>query len=167
MTCVESEAETVRERDDRTSSLPKLAPECRYCPAPWGAERAVASAGVSRVTIRSVRLHNLTFDAGDPVALAAFWAAVLGRPVSEGANEFFATIERTATEPALLFIRVPEAKTAKNRMHVDLDCDDLASARQRLEALGAQFVHEKDEFGVQWLTFRDPEGNEFCVASHR
>jgi predicted enzyme related to lactoylglutathione lyase len=114
-----------------------------------------------------VRLYNVTFDAADPVALATFWSAVLERPVSEGANEFFATIERTATDPALLFLRVPERKRAKNRMHLDLDSDDLAHARGQLEELGASFLHEKNEFGLRWMTFQDPEGNEFCVAAHR
>ena len=114
-----------------------------------------------------MRLHNVTFDAHDPVALAAFWSAVIERPVSDGANEFFAGIDRTGTDPAWLFIRVPEGKTAKNRLHVDLDCDDLAAARAQVEGLGASFVHEKDEYGVRWMTFRDPEGNEFCVASHQ
>ena len=61
---------------------------------------------------------------------------------------------------------MPEGKTAKNRMHLDLDCDDLAGGRSQLESLGATFVHEKDEFGVNWMTFRDPEGNEFCVAAN-
>ena len=113
-----------------------------------------------------MRLYNLTFDAADPPALAAFWGSVLGRPVMDGANQFFAAIDRTDTAPALLFIRVPEAKTAKNRMHVDLDCDDLLAERQRLAELGAVFVHEQDQFGVHWMTFQDPEGNEFCVAVH-
>ena len=39
-------------------------------------------------------------------------------------------------------------------------------ARQRVEELGATFVHEKDEYGVHWMTFHDPEGNEFCVGAH-
>jgi predicted enzyme related to lactoylglutathione lyase len=65
----------------------------------------------------------------------------------------------------VIFIKVPEGKSAKNQMHVDLDCDDLADARGRLEGLGASFVHERDEQGVHWMTFQDPEGNEFCVAA--
>lgn len=113
-----------------------------------------------------MQIYNLTFDAHDPVELARFWSAVLERPVADGANEFFATIDRSPTSPALLFLRVPEAKTAKNRLHLDLDCDDLSVARARLEGLGASFVHEKDEFGVHWMTFDDPEGNELCVAAH-
>ena len=61
---------------------------------------------------------------------------------------------------------VEESKVAKNRIHVDLDCPDLDAERTRLLGLGAEFVHEKHEFGLRWMTFRDPEGNEFCAAQH-
>jgi predicted enzyme related to lactoylglutathione lyase len=118
-----------------------------------------------RSRVGRVRVYNLTFDAHDPPALAEFWSAVLERPVG-GTREFFAFIDRTDAEPAVIFIQVPEGKTAKNRLHLDLDCDDLDVARERLEGFGASFVHEKDEHGVHWLTFRDPEGNEFCVGAH-
>jgi Glyoxalase-like domain len=60
-----------------------------------------------------------------------------------------------------------EGKTAKNRFHLDLDTETLDGLRPRLEGLGATFVHEKDEYGIHWLTFQDPEGNEFCVGAHR
>jgi predicted enzyme related to lactoylglutathione lyase len=106
----------------------------------------------------------MTFDAADPPALAAFWSAVLERPVSDESSDFAAFIDRTETEPAVLFIKVPEGKTAKNRFHLDLDCPDLAAARAQLEGLGASFVHEQHEYGLHWMTFQDPEGNEFCVA---
>jgi predicted enzyme related to lactoylglutathione lyase len=109
-------------------------------------------------------IHNVTFDADDPPALAAFWAAVLEREVAPGASEFVAML--TGDAPNFLFIKVPEGKTAKNRMHLDLDCPDLAAERRRVETLGATFVHEKDEWGVHWMTFTDPEGNEFCIAKH-
>ena len=61
-----------------------------------------------------MRLYNLTFDAHDPTALAEFWSAVLERPIG-GTGEFFAFIDRTPTDPAVLFIKVPEEKIAKNR----------------------------------------------------
>jgi predicted enzyme related to lactoylglutathione lyase len=83
--------------------------------------------------------------------------------VPEGAGEFVAVLPGS---PNWLFLKVPESKTAKNRMHVDLQCDDLAAERERLLGLGATFVHEKDEYGVHWMTFQDPEGNEFCAAEH-
>ena len=91
---------------------------------------------------------------------------MVGRPVNPEANEYFARIDGNGAEPNLLFIQVPETKAGKNRLHIDLDADDLNAARERLDGLGAQFVHEKDEYGIQWLTFRDPEGNEFCVGTH-
>jgi len=112
-------------------------------------------------------IQNVTFDCSDPPTLAAFWASVLEREVAPGASEFVAIIPGAAPgTPNFLFIRVPEGKTAKNRMHLDLDVADLVAERARLEALGARFVHDKDEWGVHWNTFTDPEGNEFCVATH-
>jgi predicted enzyme related to lactoylglutathione lyase len=108
----------------------------------------------------------VTFDVRDAAARARFWAEVVGRPVNPEANEYFARIDGNGAEPNLLFIQVPEEKAGKHRVHVDLDADDLDAARERLDGLGAQFVHEKDEHGIQWLTFRDPEGNEFCVGTH-
>jgi len=108
-------------------------------------------------------LHNITFDCRDAARLAEFWSAILDRPIADGASEHFAMLPG---EPNFLFIQVPEVKVAKNRCHIDLDSADLASERERLEALGATFVHEKDEFGIHWITFQDPQGNEFCVGSH-
>ena len=113
-----------------------------------------------------MRLFNVTFDVRDAAALAGFWAEVIGRPVEPEANEYFARIDGDGAGPNLLFIQVPEDKSGKNRVHIDLDAEDLGAARERLQGLGAVFVHEKDEYGLQWLTFRDPEGNEFCVGSH-
>jgi len=113
-----------------------------------------------------VRLFNVTFDVRDAAAQAAFWSAVVERPVDEGAGEQFARIQGDEANPNLLFIQVPEDRTAKNRVHIDLDAPNLDAVRERLEGLGAEFVHEKDEYGLRWFTFRDPEGNEFCVGSH-
>ena len=69
-------------------------------------------------------------------------------------------------EQNLLFLQVPEGRVAKNRVHLDLEVDDLDEARGRAEPLGAKVVHEKDEYGVHWFTYQDPEGNEFCMAAH-
>lgn len=113
-----------------------------------------------------MRVFNVTFDVRDAVAQAAFWSAVVERPVDEGAVEQFARIAGDEANPNLLFIQVPEGRAGKNRVHIDLDAPDLGAARERLEGLGAEFVHDKDEYGIAWITFRDPEGNEFCVGSH-
>src|SRR5262245_4013742 len=113
-------------------------------------------------------LFNITFDSADPPTLAAFWAAVLETRVEDGANEFVAVLGGSPADgrPNWLFLKVPEDKAAKNRVHPDLGAPDLVAERARLEGLGARFVHEKNEYGVHWMTFTDPEGNEFCVGEH-
>jgi catechol 2,3-dioxygenase-like lactoylglutathione lyase family enzyme len=110
-----------------------------------------------------MRIHNVTFDCANAEKVAGFWAELLGRSPAEGSGEHYAYLPG---EPNLLFLRVPEGRVAKNRVHLDLDVDDLDQARARAESLGATLVHEKDEYGVHWLTYQDPEGNEFCIAAH-
>ena len=110
-----------------------------------------------------MRVFNVTFDCRDAAALAGFWAEALEREVDDGADESFA---RVRGEPNLLFLQVPEPTPGKNRVHLDLDADGLAAARRRLEALGARLLDEREGRGLRWLTFADPEGNEFCVGSH-
>ena len=66
----------------------------------------------------------------------------------------------------MMFIAVPEAKSVKNRVHLDLDADDREAEVRRLIELGATHIHDKDEWGISWTTLADPEGNEFCVGQH-
>ena len=93
-----------------------------------------------------------------------FWSQALGLPVKDGASPFFAALDGRATGPTWLFLAVPEGKTAKNRMHIDLEADDRAAEVKRLSALGGTHVADKDEWGMQWTVMHDPEGNEFCVS---
>lgn len=109
-------------------------------------------------------IGSITVDCGDAASLAAFWAGVLGSEVGEGASEHFATVVNPDPGPGMMFIQVPERKTTKNRMHLDLAATDRTAEVERLVALGAEHVHDKDEWGHQWTTLRDPEGNEFCVS---
>lgn len=114
-------------------------------------------------------LRNVTFDCTDPARVADFWSAVLDRPVDPGGNEWIRTIgqhDRTVG-PAWLFLRVPEPKAAKNRVHVDLSTADREQEVARLVALGATRVADKNEWGAQWTVMADPEGNEFCVTANR
>lgn len=114
----------------------------------------------------------VTLDCANALTLAEFWSAVLGRPIDEGepaASPFFARIAASDGDdagPMMMFIQVPEPKTVKNRTHLDLGTDDREAEVKRLLELGATRVHDKDEWGVQWTTLADPEGNEFCVAEH-
>ena len=109
-------------------------------------------------------LANITFDCADAGALAAFWSAALERPVDDGASAFFATIGAAEPGPTLMFLKVGEPKTAKNRCHLDLTADDREAECKRLLDLGARHVSEHDEYGHRWTVLLDPSDNEFCVA---
>ena len=114
----------------------------------------------------ALHLHSITFDAADPQVLAGFWAGVTGYR-TETVNEFVAILSGDGSiGPGLMFIKVPEGKTAKNRMHVDLGSPDLDGETERVLGLGAELVGRYEEYGVTWASFRDPEGNEFCIGEH-
>jgi hypothetical protein len=97
--------------------------------------------------------------------VAGFWSAVLESPVDEGANAFFATIDNHVDgKPSWFFLKVPEGKTGKNRVHVDLKSDGREKAVASLMELGATRLSDHDEWGAVWTVMADPEGNEFCVG---
>jgi Glyoxalase-like domain len=113
------------------------------------------------------RIGNVAFDCGDVLKMATFWSAVLGRPIDESSSDEFATIggaDEHRVEPAWYFNRVPEAKRAKNRVHLDLVDPDPATV-DRLLALGATTVANHRVGSHRWIVMQDPEGNEFCVAA--
>ena len=113
----------------------------------------------------SISLHSITFDAADPVALATFWSAALDRPVADGASEWFAQLAPNRRTAGMMFIRVPEGRTAKNRVHLDLAAADREAEVQRLVGLGATRHDEHDEQGIRWTVMEDVEGNVFCVGA--
>ncbi len=109
-------------------------------------------------------VKSVTFDCADALVLARFWARALGTDVDEDSTSAKAYVEPAGWGgPSLWFQRVPEPKSAKNRMHFDLRApggrvqDEVA----RLERLGATAVGRDDDIVVM----QDPEGNEFCVES--
>jgi hypothetical protein len=115
----------------------------------------------------TVTVAHITFDAADAAALAEFWSGVLERPVDEGATDGFATIGMSGAEPmrpVFMFIQVPEPRTGKNRIHVDLHATDPQAAVDRVVALGATKVGEFDEYGTAWTTLADSEGNLFDIS---
>ncbi len=114
----------------------------------------------------TITLNNVTLDCDEPQKVAAFWSDALGRPIDDDASEFFVSIGmRDQTQTGWFFIKVPERKSVKNRAHFDLHAADREAEVERLLALGATKVGDYDEYGARWTTFRDVEGNEFCVAS--
>jgi predicted enzyme related to lactoylglutathione lyase len=114
----------------------------------------------------TLEFGQITFDCSDADGLARFWSQLMDAPVDDGASEFFATVGRNAGRvPVLMFIKVPEAKTVKNRVHLDLRASDLADQVARAVALGATHLGDHDEYGMTWATLRDPEGNEFDIGA--
>ena len=112
-------------------------------------------------------LTMIQVDAEDPAALAQFWSAVLGRPVAEplGDPPHYVGLEPADGEVAVSFVRVPEAKATKNRLHFDVFVADVDRAQESVEALGGVHVPVTDfhEYGFHWRQMTDPEGNEFCL----
>jgi predicted enzyme related to lactoylglutathione lyase len=106
-------------------------------------------------------IKSVSFDASDALALARFWAAVFGSDVDEDSTTETAFVEAAGWGgPNIWFTRVPEPKTAKNRMHFDLRAPGAVTAEvSRLQELGATVVRSYPGHTVM----QDPEGNEFCV----
>lgn len=114
-------------------------------------------------------IGQVNVDCAEPLALAGWWAEVLGWTVNAEDGPDFVSIEDPSpggpVRQEILFARVPEAKTVKNRLHLDLrpaDDTDQATELQRLLDLGAR--HADVGQGEQtWHVLADPEGNEFCL----
>ncbi len=109
---------------------------------------------------------GLVLDCADPGRLAEFWASALDYVNVGAAGAYVMLLPDGRPGPKLLLQRVPEPKTAKNRMHLDIDAIDIEAEASRLEVLGAHRVRgdTMHEHGTTWILMADPEGNEFCVC---
>lgn len=108
--------------------------------------------------------EQIIVDSSDPIALGQWWAEALGWVVVDKTEEIVEIRPEPDRLPGLLFVPVPEGKTAKNRLHPDFRPDDQEAEVARLIALGARRAEPAQE-GQHWVTLFDPEGNEFCVLS--
>ncbi len=138
---------------------------------------------------------QIVFDAGDPALLAEFWIEALGYVIQppppefdswddwarameipeENRNDASAIVDPDGRGPRIFIQRVPEGKTAKNRVHLDVNVgggpgtpleerrDRVDIEVERLVSLGASVVGPMDLRGEYWVVLQDPEGNEFCV----
>ncbi|HYZ92989.1 MAG TPA: VOC family protein [Actinomycetota bacterium] len=112
------------------------------------------------------RKIGLVLDCHDPEALAAFWAPALGYNHIGSVENYALLLSDDGASPKLLLQRVPEDKTIKNRMHLDIEIADVDAEVERLEGLGAKRLEagSRSEHGTKWVIMTDPEGNEFCVC---
>ena len=116
----------------------------------------------------AIRWQCVCVDSADPARIAPFGEQALGwRRTYDSPDEVVleppAGSPEDGVAPDLLFLRVPEAKSGKNRLHLDLRPDDQAAEVARLEGLGARRVSVGQGTGVSWVVLADPDGNEFCV----
>ncbi len=113
----------------------------------------------------SIKLHAVTFDCADPVALSTFWSAFLGREPDPAQVPDIVTIGRDDGHPFDVFQKLDDLSTGLNRAHVDFSTPDLDSETERLLGLGATLVQKVEEHGIRFFTFADPEGNKFDVMA--
>jgi len=123
------------------------------------------------------KFTELAIDCADPGGLARFWCSVLDYAVQHEDDEFVAIgsplmpegkKHRGPVPPVLTFAHVPEGKTVKNRVHLDVNPTDRSQDEEiaRLIGLGATVVNDnRPQFS--WVTLADPEGNEFDVLADR
>ena len=124
-----------------------------------------------KATSRIARLDTVTIDCNDPEKLATFWAAVFGTQEEWRGGDPVQYIDLSETDgsPKLRFQRVPEAKTVKDRIHLDLRVDDIDEVAAQVIALGAERAPSDDfrEHSVVFRVMLDPEGNEFCLVMEK
>jgi predicted enzyme related to lactoylglutathione lyase len=101
----------------------------------------------------------ITIDCADATKMATFWAASIEGYSVDPSGIFL----RSDTQPMIFLQQVPEPKSVKNRVHLELVAADRAAQTERLISLGATKVQDYDETGRQWTVLRDPDGQEFCL----
>jgi predicted enzyme related to lactoylglutathione lyase len=113
-------------------------------------------------------VNALVIDGADTFGLAEFWSGVFATSMASSAGDgHYIDLEPTADGLTLRFQRVPEAKALKNRLHLDVEVEDLDACVARIEELGGTVVRRADpEYGWLFVIMADPEGNEFCLI-HR
>jgi hypothetical protein len=116
----------------------------------------------------TIAIRNINFDCADAYELAGWWSQVLGYPRhdEDEPGDPEAVLIATDGGPNLLFCVVPEGKTVKNRVHLDLQPQQRTRDEEvdRLVGIGAKLVDDRRRpDGTGWAVMNDPEGNEFCV----
>jgi hypothetical protein len=124
------------------------------------------------------KFTELAIDCADPGGLARFWCAVLDYQVQDETGDVVTISSPLVPEgrarpgpvpPSLTFARVPEGKTVKNRLHIDVNPTDREQDEEvsRLLGLGARHADVGQGETTSWVVLADPEGNEFCVLAGR
>ena len=115
----------------------------------------------------SSRIAAIAIDAVQPRVVADFWCSVLGWQVVEEDDGVISIAPADGSWPTIDVARVPEKKTVKNRLHLDLRADGTSAGDEleRLLDMGARRVDVGQGGDAAWVVLSDPEGNEFCLLS--
>jgi hypothetical protein len=105
------------------------------------------------------KLTGITIDCENVQRMVSFWAAALDGYVSNESH----TMLKSESGPPIYFQQVPEVKTEKARVHLDIVTSDVKGDIFRLQRIGAKMVGEREESSRKWTVMQDIEGNEFCV----
>ena len=113
------------------------------------------------------RIAVIAIDAQQPRVIADFWCAVLNWQATEVDEDGISIAPPDRSWPTIDVFAVPEGKTVKNRLHLDLRADGIGTSEelQRLLDLGARRVDVGQTPDVSWVVLADPEGNEFCLLA--
>ena len=132
------------------------------------------SSGNLLTMAENLRIQCITIDCIDPRRVAEFWAAALDWKITESDDvevviELLDGSPEVGRIPDILFLKNPDMKQVKNRLHLDLRPLDQDAEVARLEALGATRIEigQSDYEETTWVVMADPEGNEFCVLRAR
>lgn len=110
------------------------------------------------------RVTAITLDTNDIAGAVAFWSQLLDLEVLHEVDNFAALAALSEGGPHLAFQLVPEPRTAKNRLHMDIAVSDREAFEDRIAQLGGEVLHDHQEGDLPpWTVMADPEGNEFCV----
>ena len=112
------------------------------------------------------RIAYFTIDVSDLDAAVRFWSSALGavtEPGGPSSHHIYRKLRLADADIRILLQRTDDVKASKNRMHLDLETDNVEAEVRRLEALGASRWNHQAERGFNFWVMRDPWGNEFCV----
>lgn len=110
------------------------------------------------------RLGAIMIDCHDPEALIDFWGQILGIEAEQRYPNYIFGSKIPGNHIRLAFQRVPEDKTVKNRLHLDLSHKEPEALIAKVVTLGGSRVEDHEVSGFHWTVLADPEGNEFCVT---
>jgi predicted enzyme related to lactoylglutathione lyase len=109
-----------------------------------------------------VAVRNVVIDCNDLEGMCRFWETLTGYELRWSNATYRFLLDPQGRRPGLVLQRVAEVATEKNRLHLDLEAEDVTAAIRRAEELGATRIERIEEEGISWTVMRDPEGNYFC-----